>query len=275
MDTHQHLLYTDEFSYPWAAGLPPLQGNFTLDDYWKAASGTPIAGSLFVEVDVPQSEQGGEARFVCALAEDPANRILGVIASCRPENEGFGHYLDSIHHSKLKGLRRVLHTVDDGVSQGARFAENIALLGERDLTFDLCVRADQLPLALTPVRKCRGVQFVLDHCGIPDVKGQALDPWRDHIVALAGEPNIACKLSGIAADADPEKWTAHDLRPFVDHVLSCFGWERMIFGGDWPVCNLAGNLRRWADAAWELTAAGTDLQREALFSGNAVRIYKL
>ncbi|MCH2209383.1 MAG: hypothetical protein MK132_26455, partial [Lentisphaerales bacterium] len=102
IDTHQHLLYPKEFNYEWTADLPALQGEFNLQDYWSQAGGRAIAGTLFMEVDVPESEQGKEAHFFCALAEDPLQKILGVIASARPENEGFEIYLDSIAHPKLK-----------------------------------------------------------------------------------------------------------------------------------------------------------------------------
>jgi predicted TIM-barrel fold metal-dependent hydrolase len=275
IDTHQHLFYPDHFDYPWTADYPALQGPFTLERYAGEAAGTGIEGTLFMEGDVSVSGQREEARFFCRLAEDPANKLLGVIASGRPENENFAAYVASIRHPKLKGIRRVLHVADDAVSQSALFARNVSLLADAGLTFDLCVRANQLPLAVKLAAQCPGTRFILDHCGVPDVKNRALVPWRDEIAKLAELPNVACKVSGIVAYADPATWTADDLKPFVDHVIASFGWDRVVFGSDWPVCRLAGDLRKWVDAALSLTASATEPEREKLFWKNATKLYRL
>jgi len=275
IDTHQHLFYTDRFEYPWTADFPALQGPFMLGHYAGEVVGTGIAGTLFMEGNVPESQQRDEARFFCELADNPANKILGVIASGRPENEDFAQYLASIRHPKLKGVRRVLHVADDAVSQSALFAKNVSLIGDAGLTFDLCVRADQLALALKLAHQCPKTQFILDHCGGPDVKSGVLDSWRDGIAKLAELPNVACKISGIVASADFAKWTAADLKPFVDHVIARFGWDRVVFGSDWPVCRFATDLRGWLDAALSLTASASEPEREKLFWRNATRIYRL
>ena len=92
-------------------------------------------------------------------------------------------------------------------------------LADRGLSFDLCVLARQLPVALDLVRKCPRTSFVLDHCGVPDVKARDLDPWRQHLAELARESNVvACNVSGLVAYADPQQWTVEDLRPFVEHT---------------------------------------------------------
>ncbi|MBU3666756.1 MAG: amidohydrolase, partial [Chthoniobacterales bacterium] len=101
IDTHQHLLYPDLFSYPWVGDIPALAGNFRLEEYRAASAGCGITGALFMEVDAEQS--AAEARFFCELAGDAGNAILGVVASGRPEHDGFGDYLDKIASPKLAG----------------------------------------------------------------------------------------------------------------------------------------------------------------------------
>jgi predicted TIM-barrel fold metal-dependent hydrolase len=168
----------------------------------------------------------------------------------------------------------VLHVVPDEVSQSALFAENVRRLAAQKLTFDLCVLSRQLPLAIALAKKCPEVQFILDHCGVPDVKGRVLDPWRAHIVELATLPNVACKISGLVAYA-AAGWTVDDLRPWVEHVVANFGWARVMWGGDWPVCTLGGTLKQWADASDELFAGATHAEREKVFYKNAERIYRI
>ena len=169
-------------------------------------------------------------------------------------------------HPKLKGVRRILHTHPDELGQGKMFIENVARLETYGLSFDFCVLARQLPVAINLASKCPGVAFVLDHCGVPEVKDQVLDPWREHIRELSKLPNVACKISGLVAYADPANWKAEDLRPFVEHVIESFGWDRVMFGSDWPVCNLTASYTAVGGNAVVLTACRRRSEPEKVIS---------
>src|SRR5207249_1035386 len=115
----------------------------------------------------------------------------------------------------------------------------------------------------------------LDHCGVPDVRGRALDPWRERMREIASYPNVVGKVSGVVAYADHERWTPADLAPFILHTIDCFGWDRAMFGSDWPVCTQAASLRRWVEALREVIVGASEEQRRKLFHDNAVRVYRL
>ncbi len=273
IDTHQHLWDLAQFPYSWCAGIPALNRSFSLDDYRAAAAGTGIEKTIFVECDVDEPHILAEAQHIQKLA-DQNPLIAGIVAGGRPEKTGFPAHLEKLLAlPKLRGVRRVLHVVPDEISQSTLFAENIRRLAEHRLTFDLCVLARQLPLAAALVKKCPDVQFILDHCGVPDVKGHAFDPWRTELKELAALPNVACKISGLIAYADAEKWTAENLRPWVEHAIECFGWDRVLWGGDWPVCNLTASLGQWVATTHKIFLGAKNLEREALFCNNAERIY--
>jgi predicted TIM-barrel fold metal-dependent hydrolase len=276
IDTHQHLLYRDRFAYDWTASLPALAtAPFTLAEYRQASAGCDIAGTIFMEVDVPETKAADEARFFCRLAEDPANGLVGVIASGRPESEDFPAHLEAIQHPKLKGLRRILHVVPDAVSQGGLFRSHVTLLGKVGLTFDMCVLARQLPLAAALADAAPATQLVLDHCGVPDIAGGGLDPWRADLRELARRPNVACKISGIVAYAKPGAVTAAALRPYIEHVITCFGWDRLVWGSDWPVSNLTSSLADWVHLLEEVLANESPANRAKLYETNARRLYRL
>lgn len=271
VDTHLHLVYRDRFSYPWLSGVPPLDRDFTLETYRPQAEHCGIVQSIHMEVDVAEADQTRETDFVTAL-DGP---VVAAIASCRPESTDFPAQIERIAaNPKVKGLRRILHTSPDALSQAPIFAENLKRLAAHCLSFDLCVLARQLPLALQIARACPDVQFILDHCGVPQVKERALDPWRAGIRTLAAEPNVACKVSGIVAYANTD-WTASDLRPFVEHVIESFGWDRVVWGSDWPVCTLTADLGRWVAATRTLIAGESEDNQAKLLNGNARRIYRL
>lgn len=218
--------------------------------------------------------QLAEARHIQSLA-DANPLIAGLVASGRPESPDFPAHLEQLLAlPKLRGLRRVLHVVPDAVSQQSLFRENLRRLPKVGLTFDLCVLARQLPLAIALADACPEVTFILDHCGVPDLKGRAFDPWRADITALSARPNVHCKISGLVAYA-AANWTTADLRPWVEQVVTCFGWDRLVWGGDWPVCTLGASLDRWVATTTELFATASDFERARLYHRNAEQLYRV
>ena len=275
-DTHQHLIYPDQWPYSWTDGIPQLAGKaFRYADYQRAIAGAGVTKTIFMETSPDDPHFTAETRFVYELAAQPGSLIAGVIANCRLEEPGFEKYLAGILHPKLVGLRRILHVVPDELSQQSGFVENVRLIGRQGLTFDMCFLARQLPLALELARKCPGTQLILDHCGVPDVAAQALDPWRENIRALAALPNVACKISGVMAYAKPGEANAAAVRPFVEHCLEQFGWDRVVWGGDWPVCNMTTTLGNWVAVSREIVCLAAVADQEKLFFRNADRIYGL
>ncbi len=275
IDTHQHLWDLDLFTYSWLDDVPSLRRSFRMEDYVKAGEGLGIEKSVHLEADVDEAYMLDETRHILALAEQD-NPLEGVVACGRPEKPHFADYLDQISgHPKLKGIRRVLHTQPDEVAQSSLFAENVRLLEAYGLSFEFCVRARQLPIVIRLISDCPKVSFILDHCGNPQVKEQVFDPWRQHIQEASKFPNVVCKVSGILANADLEKWTPEDVRPYVEHVIECFGWDRVMFGSDWPVCTLAAPLRKWVETLTLLTNSAGDENQQKLFYKNAARVYRL
>jgi predicted TIM-barrel fold metal-dependent hydrolase len=275
IDTHQHLWDTHRFPYAWLKDLPALDRPFRLPDYDAAVQGLDVEKSVHLECDVDEPYMLDETRHILQLAEQ-GGRLAGVVACCRPENPDFEQYVNQIGgHPKLKGVRRILHTQPDELGKQPLFIRNVGSLNRWELSFDICVLARQLPVAINLVRACPEVSFILDHCGVPRVKERELDPWREHIEQISRLPNIVCKVSGIVAYADPVHWTPEDLRPYVEHVIACFGWDRVMFGSDWPVCTQSAPLRRWVETLEALVSHETETNRRKLFHDNAIRVYRL
>jgi len=276
VDTHQHLWDLDLFRYSWLDSLPALNHSFRMPDYLAAAKGLNVVKSVHLEADVDEPYMLDETRHLLALADQPDNPLEGIVACARPESQDFKPYLDKIAgHPKLKGIRRVLHTQPDEVGQGATFINHVAALANYGLSFDICVQARQLPVAIKLVSQCPEVGFILDHCGVPQVKEKNLDPWRSYIAEIAKFPNVSCKISGLVAYADPRRWTAEDLRAFIEHAIASFGWDRVLFGSDWPVCTLTASYRQWVDALLAITQSAGETNQRKLFYDNAVRVYRL
>ncbi|MCX7306293.1 MAG: amidohydrolase [Hyphomicrobiales bacterium] len=276
VDTHLHLIDRARLTYPWLVGEPALDRDFLYDEYARDAERAGITDVLHMEVDVAPSDIAGEIEFVRAQSTRPGNLIRGAIAACRPEEQGFAAALDrAIGDPFVKGLRRILHTVSDDISQMPLFRENIGRLSGTRLTFDICMFPRQKPLALALATLTPGVTFILDHCGVPDIKGGDFDAWKRGICEIAERQNVVAKISGIVAYADSGAWSADTLRPYVEHVVECFGWERVVWGSDWPVCVPGGGLLAWVAATHAVLSGCSNDERDRLFWKNADRIWQL
>jgi L-fuconolactonase len=76
-------------------------------------------------------------------------------------------------------------------------------------------------------------------------------------------------------EADWTEWRVGHLRRHAEHVLDSFGAERLMFGSDWPVCELAASYQVVRDAAMSLTGPLSDAERLEVFQRTAARVYPL
>ena len=293
VDTHQHLWDLRRFSLPWldGEGTGPLRGNHLLGDYLAASEGTGIDRTLYMEVDLDPDQRPEEAEFAIGMCESPDNPVAGAVISGSPGEEGFRDYVDRFRDNRfVKGVRQVLHVpnAEPGRCLREEFVRDVRYLGEAGMSFDLCLRPAELGDAVQFVDQCPETRFILDHCGNADpgiVNGAAghdqanpfshtREQWLSDIGALGEREHVGCKISGIVARA-PAGWNAATLAPTVDHCLDSFGPERVVFGGDWPVCNLGADLGSWTAALREIVSGRPREEQARLFAGNAARIYGL
>ena len=274
LDTHQHLVYPEQQSYAWMEAAPALQGRaFTLGDYRALVADRGVAGTIFMEVDAV--DYRSESRMIARLAGAPASRILGQIASCRPETDaGFEAWLDEGPSLGVVGYRRILHETTDDVSRSEAFRANVRRIGARGLPFDMCFLARQLPIALELARACPDTRLVMDHCGVPNIAGGAWHGWRDGVRALAGQPNVVAKLSGVFAYVAPGEARLATVGAWVEEVIAAFGPDRCLWGSDWPVCTVkGGTLPDWIAAFRAILAGYSEAEQHAMAHGTAEAVY--
>lgn len=293
VDTHQHLWDLDRFRLPWLADAPALQRSHLTADYLAATDGLGVVKAIYMEVDVDPDQQGAEAEALIALCAQEDTPTVAAVISGRPASPGFADYIRRYAtFPAIVGVRQVLHVLDapPGLCLTPQFIQSIRLLGELGLRYDICMRPKELGDAVQLVAQCPGTRFVIDHCGNGDpyiIAGQApladggpfvhtREQWLADMAALAALPNTVCKISGIIARTRPG-WTAADLAPAVNHCLDAFGPQRVVFGGDWPVCNLGAgsSYAAWVAALRSLVAGRSRPEQAALFHDNAVAFYGL
>ncbi|MEF8795050.1 MAG: amidohydrolase family protein [Salinivenus sp.] len=278
VDSHVHLWDVDHLPYAWLEDHPPLNRTHDLDAFDRATETVPVDTFVFVECTESFDDDVGrrEVEWVTSLAEqDP--RIRGIVAHASLEKgDSVRDHLDWLAEQRLvTGVRRLLQDEPAAFFGRSDFREGLRHLARYDFTFDLTIRAPQLPAAIDLVDACPDVVFVLDHIGKPRIRAGEIEAWNDGLAALAERPNVVCKLSGVLTEADPEDWTVDAVRPYIERAVEHFGSERLLFGGDWPVLRLAADYPTWVDVLDTVLEGASAAEKTALFEANAQRVYGL
>lgn len=276
VDTHVHLWHPKQLRYPWLKQVPLLNRPFLLKDYNAAIGNLEVESMVFVQCDTHPDDGLKETSWVTSLAAaDP--RIRGIVAWAPLEvGNCVATFVEKLaEESLVKGIRRLIQGESVDFCIQPNFIAGVKTLSRHRLSFDLCIYHPQLANAIRLVEQCPDVQFILDHIGKPDIKNQLFEPWKQEIKVLADFPNVHCKISGVVTEADHENWSLDNIQPYIDHVISCFGFDRVIYGSDWPVSTLATDYRRWVEALQETVSGCTPEELRKLFHDNAIRFYRL
>lgn len=277
VDTHVHLWNPRRFRMAWIDGNEVLDRAYELNDYREHARDVNVEAIVYMEVAAAPHYMLHEAQWANVQAErEPWLRAIVAHAPLE-DGEPVRSHLEALRAvgPRIKAVRRVLENEQDPrFCLRPDFVRGVRMLGEFGFMFHICVLHHQLPGAIELVRQRPEIGFILDHIGKPDIKNGVLDPWRAHVRELASTPNVSCKISGLVTEADHKRWTTDDLRPYVEHVIECFGEDRVLFGSDFPVLLQAASYPRWIAALAEITNDLSDAAKRKLWAGNARRIYE-
>lgn len=278
IDTHLHIWDIDRLDYPWLPDAPALNRTFTIADYRNATKNFNIEKMVFLQCEADFSQYRQEVDFVSEVARNEEPRIQGIVAWAPLEKgEAAREDLDWLAQNPLvKGVRRIIQFEPDlAFCLQPDFIAGVRLLAEYGMSFDICIDWRHYENTITFAQQLPEVPMILDHIGKPDIVGGQLDPWRDQLRRLAALPNVVCKFSSLATEADKENWTIDDLRPYVDHVIETFGFDRLVFGGDWPVVTLAASYDTALETMQTLLAGASQDDLTKLFHDNAAAFYRL
>ena len=277
VDTHLHIWDPKKIRYPWLDDVPFLNRAFLIDGYREACGPIDVEKMVFVQAEADFSLFRDEAAWVSEVARiDP--RIRGIVAWAPLENGAAAEpdLAQLAENPLMRGIRRIIQfEPDPEFCLKPGFIEGVRLLPRYGLNFDICISHGQMANTIRFVEQCPDVSFILDHIGKPDIKNGVREPWRSHLKTLSAFPNMMCKMSGLVTEADMDNWTDDDLRPYIDHVIECFGFERTMFGGDWPVAYQATEYPRWVETLERSLKGVREDQLRRLFRENAESFYRV
>jgi L-fuconolactonase len=273
IDAHQHFWQYDPAKHIWMSDeMPGLKTDFFPSDLQPHLYNCGLSACVAVQAD--QSEH--ENQFLLQLAEqhDFIKGIVGWV-DFRAENidERLQYYQK---FPKIKGFRHVLH--DESQREfmlRPDFMRGIASLQKYGYTYDILIFTDQLRFTLDFIKAFPTQKFVIDHIAKPLIKKQIVGDWKDYMEKIAAFPNVYCKISGLVTEADWSNWKKEDFTVYLDIVVQAFGNERIMYGSDWPVCQLAASYEEQYGIVKDYFSGFSETEQNKFFGQNATRFYNL
>jgi L-fuconolactonase len=277
IDGHHHFWDPSRRQYPWMGDqLASIKRRYGAEDLRPLLASSRVDRTVLVQTisDLDETREF----LVTAEATD---FIAGVVGWVDLTDQALGKTLAELRKGPggdfLVAVRHQVHDEPDpswllkpAVQRGIRE------VGDAGLVYELLVRTRELPAALDTVRRLPNVRFVIDHAAKPQIVAGPRDPaWERALAPFADCPNVSCKLSGLVTEAGWAEWTPDDLQPYIQRALDWFGPDRCLFGSDWPVCLVAATYAQVIDALKYALADLSSADTDAVFGGNAVRLYQL
>nr|WP_154924122.1 amidohydrolase family protein [Microbacterium testaceum] len=279
IDAHVHVWDLARGGYDWPdASVPALYRTMTVDDLAPTLDERGIEGVILVQA----ADTAVDTENMLEQARRDT-RVRGVVgwADLGSEPEAFRIAFEQLRaEPAIVGLRNLMHVKGvRGWILGKHQRANVAAVAAIGLPLDVVSSAhDELADVVALMEATPGLRVVVDHLGKPPVGGtdQARREWRTVLADIAADPRSAAKVSGLSSAVGPlDAWTPEQVAPFVDDALEIFGPDRLMYGGDWPVVQLAGGYARAWSAVTDALASLADAERAAVLGGTAARVYNL
>jgi len=273
IDTHVHFWNFDPVRDSWINDeMLVIKHDFLPADLLPVLQQNGIDGCVAVQAS--QSEEETLFLLKQAAENDFVKGVIGWVNLMDPHvRERIAHYST---FKKLKGMRHVLQGEPDRAYMlNPQFMKGIAALKNYDLAYDILIFPDQLGYTNQFIKNISGVNFVIDHIAKPDIKNQNIDKWANSMHIIAQHENAWCKISGMVTEADWQNWQYADFEPYLDVVFEAFGSKRVMFGSDWPVCNVAGGYDKMIAIVEQYTSKLSADEQSRFWGLNASEFYKL
>ncbi|WP_333886442.1 amidohydrolase family protein [Sphingobacterium siyangense] len=273
IDTHQHFWKFDPIRDSWITEeMQVIRRDFSPLDIQFVLERNGFGGSVAVQAD--QSKE--ETAYLVQLASDYPF-IKGVVGWIDLQAADIRQQLDVYQsNTVIKGFRHIVEgEADPDFLIRPAVLNGLKALADYGYTYDLLIRPRHYAATLDCVQQNPNLQFVLDHIAKPPIKSKAFDEWATFIDALSVFPNVVCKVSGLATEADWEGWKLDDFKQYLEHIFARFGKERIMYGSDWPVCLLAASYEESIAIVEDKLGQFTAAEKNAFWAENAIRVYNL
>jgi len=273
IDAHHHLWRFNSRDYVWMTGnMSALQRDYLVPDLQTVMRESGVEATVVVQA----RQTIEETQWLLDLAEQNPF-LLGVVGWVPLAAPDVAAHFECFARSpRLKGVRHVLHDEsDDFYMLRDDFNRGVSLLSDLRLAYDILIFERHLPQTIQFVDRHPNQVFIVDHIAKPRIRDRSISPWKENIEELAKRENVYCKVSGMATEAEWGAWTASQLQPYFDVVMSAFGPARLMFGSDWPVLTLAASYKQWVATFRNFISDLSSHEQEDICRRTAQRAYNL
>lgn len=272
IDAHQHFWKFDPVRDSWIdESMQKIQRNFLPDDLLPLLIENKFQGCIAVEAH--QSEEQTNFLIDLASKNDFIKGIVGwVDLRSSTVSERLHHFSQ---HEIIKGFRHVVQAEADDFMDRKDFRNGIVALAEFGFIYEILIFHRQLPAAIDLVNRFPNQKFIIDHIAKPDIKSGNIDSWKKNMDEIAKADNVFCKVSGMVTEANWYSWKPEDLKPYLDVVFENFTTERVVFGSDWPVSDLAAKYSEVVETSEQYLSQFTAIEQNKFWFENANSFYKL
>jgi L-fuconolactonase len=244
VDAHHHIWRLERGDYHWLRPSLPIYRDYDLDDL------RPLLSDISATVLVQAAATEAETAFLLESARDSGGLVRAVVGWMDLATSGAADRVFQLSgETLLRGLRPMLQDISEvGWILRPEVRPALAAMSHAGLSLDLLIKPRHLPLIPELAQRHPDLRLVIDHGAKPAIAERAFEPWASDIARVARESNAFCKLSGLVTEAGPI-WTEDDIRPYIIHLLECFGPQRLMWGSDWPVVDMAGGYTKWRAVA--------------------------
>ena len=283
IDTHLHIWDFNKLDYSAFKGHPLFGRSYQIEDYQTDCGNLEIEAMVFLECYADFSATGGQYIDEIKYVEDSAERdprLKGIVPMAPVE---WGRRVETIleqmydDHPTVKGIRRIIEFDSNPreLALSKNFIEGVKCLEKFGYHFEINVNHTQMDIVREFVKRVPNIPLILDHCGKPGIAEGEIKQYRDDITELSKHPNLWIKLSDLPVEADHDAWTDDDIKPYIEATVEAFGFDRIIYAGDYPICLQATTLTRWVELLDRVLIGSSDEELRKFYRSNAIKFYRL
>ena len=272
IDSHQHFWLRSRGDYDWLTPeLGPIYQDFLVDDLRPILQTMKVSKTVLVQA----AETDEETDFLLSIAEqtDFVAGVVGWVDMTSPEASERLKELAS--NPYFKGVRPMIQDIPyDQWMLKSELHDAFQTIIDLELCFDALVKPKHLPYLKILLERYPNLKVVIDHGAKPDIADGNLEQWQSDMSDIASNSQCLCKLSGLLTEAGKDP-SPDQIYPVTEFLLSHFGSERLMWGSDWPVVNLAGDYKSWLSMASDQLSILDEKSQRNIWCNNAITFYNL
>lgn len=290
IDGHHHIWRLKDLT--WLSGPPmprifgpyePICRDYPIEEFRADAEGCGVVKSIYVQTNWPAGQSYDEAIWVQSVSDATGWPHANVAYADLADSDCETLINKLVQLPATRGIRQQIHWHENpqysfsprpDVMNDPQWRRGLAQLSKHGLLFEIQVFASQMHDGAALARAFPDTIFVLAHAGMhEDWSERGWAAWRSGMAALAAEPNVNVKLSGLGTFVHAVRDDV--MGPIVAETVGLFGADRCLFGSNFPIEKLWTDYQALYRAFRTSIGHLTDGEQRSILYDTAARLYRI